>query len=350
MPGFMRSHRTVAYALAAAFVLSFSIAGCGATKEKKIKIGFLVKYPEEKWFQDEWRFARKCADANGFELYTIGTTDGEKVLSAIDNLAAKGVQGFVICIPDVRLGPAVMAKAAATNMKVIAVDDQFVGADGAFMDVPYMGIAARSIGETVGKALVDEFKKRGWNSKDTAVAAITFDELNTLKERTDGAVSALEAAGFPKEKIYRSTQKTTDQPGAFDAANTLLTQHPEVKRWLVLSVNDEGVLGAVRALENRGFGSDTVIGIGIGGQTAIEEFEKETPTGFFGSCLLNCYRHGYETTELLYKWISDDVAPPKDTRTEGIMIYRDNYLQVMAEHGFLDDRPATAPKDSAGVK
>ncbi len=73
-------------------------------------------------------------------------------------MAAQGVQGFVICIPDVRLGPAVMAKASASNMKVIAVDDQFVGADGAFMDVPYMGIAARSIGETVGKALADEFK------------------------------------------------------------------------------------------------------------------------------------------------------------------------------------------------
>lgn len=350
MPEYSRFRFITLFVLAAILLGACFMTGCGTKKERKIKIGFLVKYPDEKWFQDEWRFARKCADANGFELFTIGTTDGEKVLAAIDNLAAKGVQGFVICIPDVRLGPAVMARASASNMKVIAVDDQFVGADGGFMDVPYMGIAARSIGETVGRALADEMKKRGWNTGETAAAAITFDELNTLKERTDGAASALEAAGFPKDKIYRSNEKTTDQPGAFDAANTLLTQHPEVRRWLVFSVNDEGVLGAVRAMENRGFGRDTVIGIGIGGQTAIEEFRKDTPTGFFGSCLLNSYRHGYETTELMYKWIRDGVEPPKDTRTEGIMIYRDDYLNVMAEHGFIDDLSAAALQDSAGMK
>jgi L-arabinose transport system substrate-binding protein len=311
------------------------IQGCGkrASEQEKIRIGFLVKAPDEAWFRNEWAFAQKCADDHGFDLVKIGAPDGEKVLSAIDNLGAQNCRGFVICTPDVRLGPAIVAKAGTYGMKVYTVDDQFVGAGGEFMDVPYMGISARAIGEMVGETLFKEFQKRGWSTNETAACAITFDELHTVKERTDGATAALVKAGFPAERIHRVAQKTTDVPGGFDAANVLLTQHPEVKRWLVFSVNDEGVLGAVRALEGRGLGADSVIGVGIGGTTAIQEFKKQEPTGFFATCLLSPRRHGYEAAERLFQWIRDGIEPPKDIRTAGIMVTRDNCAQVMREQG-----------------
>ncbi len=311
-------------------------ASAFAASPSKVKIGFLVKMPDEKWFQEEWHFAQEAADKYGFDLIKIGTPDGEKTLSAIDNLAAQGAQGFVICTPDVRLGPAIMAKAKSYGMKVFSVDDQFAGADGKFMDVPYMGISARKIGEDVGKALYAEMKKRGWKASETAAMAVTFDELNTVKERTDGATASLSAAGFPANKIYRAAEKTTDVPGAFDAASALLTQHPEVKRWLVFSVNDEGVLGAVRALENRGFNATNTIGIGIGAGSGVIEFKKKNVTGFFATALISPYRHGYETAEYLYKWIHDGIEPPKDTRTAGSIVTRENYVEVMKKLGLED--------------
>ena len=83
----------------------------GQPAASNVKLGYLVKQPEEPWFQYEWQWAQKCADKYGFELIKLGTTDGEKVLSAIDNLGAQGAQGFVICTPDVKLGPAIVAKA-----------------------------------------------------------------------------------------------------------------------------------------------------------------------------------------------------------------------------------------------
>ena len=303
---------------------------------EKIKIGYLVKMPDEPWFQNEWKFAQQCADQNGFDLVKIGATDGEKVLSAIDNLAAQGAQGFVICTPDVRLGPAIVAKAQGYGMKVYSVDDQFVGPDGKFMDTHYMGISAHEIGRLVGKSLFDEFQRRGWSPEETAACAITFDELNTVKERTDGATEALIEAGFPAERIFRSAEKTTDVPGAFDAANVLLTQHADVKRWLIFSINDEGVLGAVRAMENHGFTKDTMIGVGIGGSTALSEFEKPEPTGLYASVLISPRQHGFETTERLYKWIKDGVEPPRDTRTSGIRITREDYRPIMTEQGLLE--------------
>jgi L-arabinose transport system substrate-binding protein len=303
---------------------------------ERLKIGFLVKMPDEKWFQDEWKFAQKCADRYQFDLLKIGATDGEKVLSAIDSLAASGAKGFVICTPDVKLGPAILAKAKAQNMKVFTVDDQFVGPDGKFLDTPYMGISARDIGAQVGQALAAEFKKRGWKPDETGACGVTFTELNTARERTDGTIAALKAAGFPAQNLFTAPEKTTDVPGAMAATDVLLTQHPNFKRWLVFSMNDEGVLGAVRSLENRGFTSDSVLGIGIGGSSSFAEMEKQPPTGFYGTCLISPLRHGYETTEYLYRWIKDGTEPPKDTRTRGTLVTRENFKQVAREQGLLE--------------
>ena len=302
----------------------------------RIKLGFLVKMPEEPWFQEEWKFAQQAADQYGFDLIKIGTPDGDKVLSAIDNLGAQGAKGFVICTPDVRLGPAIVARAAEYKMKVFTVDDQFLGADGKFMDVPYMGLSARKIGTLVGDSLYAEMQKRGWNIAETGAMAVTFDELNTVKERTDGATDALVKAGFPESRIYRAPEKTTDIPGAFAAADVLLTQRPEVKKWLVYSVNDEGVLGAVRALENRGFKAADIIGIGIGAGSGAIEFKKPEVTGFHAFVLINPYRHGFETTELLYKWVKDGTVPPMDIRTDGALATRDTYVELFKKFGLED--------------
>ena len=46
----------------------------------QVKIGFLVKQPEEPWFQDEWKFAEMAAKEKGFTLVKIGAPSGEKAL------------------------------------------------------------------------------------------------------------------------------------------------------------------------------------------------------------------------------------------------------------------------------
>lgn len=312
------------------------LAGCSGKQggDEKIKIGFLVKQPDEPWFQNEWKFAQQAADSFGFELIKIGATDGEKVLAAIDNLAAQGAKGFVICAPDVRLGPSIVAKAHAQGLKLMSVDDRFVSADGSFITgVPHLGISATEIGRTVGRALADEMRNRGWDPKETALCAATWEELQTTRERTDGAIAALTEAGFPKENVFKAAQRVADIPGAFDAVNALLIQHASVKRWLVCGNNDNAVLGAVRALEGRGFDASTVIAIGINGTDCIVEFQKDRPTGFFASILLAPKRHGFDTAEMMYRWVKDGVEPPMETYTQGILITRDTFRDVLAEQG-----------------
>ncbi len=305
-----------------------------STSPAAVRIGFLVKQPEEPWFQLEWKFADQAAKELGFEVVKIGVPDGEKVLAAIDNLAASGAQGFVICTPDARLGPSIVAKARLRGLKLISVDDRFLGADGQpITSVPYLGISAYKIGESVGAALHAEMSARQWPVADTAVCAVTFEELDTAKDRTDGAIAAVLAAGFPKDKIFKAPQKTTDIPGAFDATNILLTQHPGVKHWLICGMNDSAVLGAVRATEGRGFDAAHVIGIGINGTDCIPEFEKASPTGFFASSLLSARQHGADTATMLYHWIKEGREPAPDTRTVGVLINRANFRQTLKDQG-----------------
>lgn len=329
--------------LAPALLCLGFLAGCGkstapdsasaSAAPAKIKIGFLVKQPEEPWFQYEWKGADKAAAQYGFEVMKLGVPDGEKTMAAIDNLAVAGASGFVICTPDVRLGPQIMRRANEKGLKVVTVDDQFVK-DGKFMtEVPYVGMSASRIGTKQGETLAAEFKKRGWSAADTAVCAVTFEELDTARERTDSSIAALKAAGFPADRIFKAPQKTTDIPGSFDAVSVLLTQHSDVKHWLILGMNDSAVLGAVRAVEGRGFTAETAIGVGINGTDCIDELRKPKPTPFLGSMLASAPQEGFASAEMLYLWIKDGTPPPLDTRSEGILITRENFEEILKKEG-----------------
>ncbi|MFC3025238.1 arabinose ABC transporter substrate-binding protein [Vibrio zhugei] len=307
----------------------------GSDDDDTLKLGYLVKQPEEPWFQTEWAFAEKAGKDYNFDVIKMAVPDGEKTLNAIDTLAASGAKGFVICTPDPKLGPAIMAKAKSYGLKVMTVDDQFLNAKGQPMkQVPLVMMAASQIGQRQGQELVKEMKKRGWDQSNTAVMAITADELDTARRRVDGAIKAIKASGFPADNIHRVPTKTNDIPGALDAANSLLVQYPNVKQWLIVGMNDNTVLGGVRATEGQGFNASNVIGIGINGVDAVNELAKSKPTGFYGSLLPSPDVHGYKSIESLYKWVKDGVEPKKFVEvTDVVLITRDNYKEELAKKG-----------------
>ncbi|WP_434457426.1 substrate-binding domain-containing protein [Stutzerimonas urumqiensis] len=302
---------------------------------EEVKIGFLVKQPEEPWFQTEWAFAEKAAEEHGFTLLKIAVPDGEKTLAAIDSLAANGAKGFVICPPDVALGPAIVAKAKRNGLKVMAVDDRFVDANGEFMEeVPYLGMAAFEVGQKQGAAMAEEAKRRGWNWDETYAVINTYNELDTGKKRTDGSVDALLKAGFPEDHILHTPQKTLDVPGSMNATTSALVKLPRnAKNLIIGGMNDNTVLGGVRATESAGFSAENVIGIGINGTDAIGELKKDN-SGFYGSMLPSPHIEGYETARMMYEWVTTGKEPPKYTAMDEVtLITRDNFQQELEKIG-----------------
>ncbi|BDB19092.1 L-arabinose-binding periplasmic protein [Pseudomonas sp. CYM-20-01] len=319
---------------AAVAVSAMSLSGLLLAAEE-VKIGFLVKQAEEPWFQTEWAFAEKAGKEHGFTVIKIAVPDGEKTLSAIDSLAANGAKGFVICPPDVSLGPAIVAKAKANGLKVIAVDDRFVDAKGNFMeDVPYLGMAAFEVGQKQGAAMAAEAKKRGWDWKDTYAVINTFNELDTGKKRTDGSVKSLEEAGMPKDHILFTAAKTLDVPGSMDATNSALVKLPSgAKNLITGGMNDNTVLGGVRATESAGFKAANVIGIGINGTDAIGELKKPE-SGFFGSMLPSPHIEGYNTAKMMFDWVTKGTEPAKYTAMDEVtLITRANFKDELTKIG-----------------
>jgi L-arabinose transport system substrate-binding protein len=298
-----------------------------------VKVGFIVKQPEEPWFQTEWRFAERAAGENNFELIKIGGTDGERVLAGIDNLGARGAQGMVICAPDTRLGAAIQQRAAANDLKLMSVDDRLVGADGQPIEsIPHVGISATEIGRQVGETIAAEAARRGWNLAEIGLLRVTFDNLETARQRTTGARNALIEAGMPVGRVFDAPMRTSDTEGGFNAANPVLTRQGAIRHWAVVGMNDETVLGAVRATEGVGLGVDDVIAVGINGSASAQgEFQKAQPTAFFASILLDARRHGYETTLAMYRWITENVAPEPLVYTDGKVMTRENWQELKAE-------------------
>ncbi len=198
--------------------------------------------------------------------------DGEKTLSAIDSLAANGAKGFVICPPDVSLGPAIMAKAKLNGLKVIAVDDRFVDASGKFMeDVPYIGMAAFEVGQK-------QEQRHGRRSEKTRLGLERHLRGGQHLQRTRHRQEAHRRFGQAPAKTpaCRKTTsssaalKTLDVPGSMDATNSALVKLPSAAKNLIIGgMNDNTVLGGVRATEAAGFAAANVIGIGINGTDAI---------------------------------------------------------------------------------
>ena len=313
-----------------------AVAAEDCTPEKgPVKIGFIVKSMGDSWFQTETSFAKDEAKTLGVEVNVLEAKTGDAVLSTIDSMATNGVQGIIICSPETQLGSAIKAATDRHKIKLMSVDDRLLGSDSKpLAAIPHLGISATNIGKQVGEAIAAEIKKRGWKPEEVGAIAITVPTLQTAKERVDGAEAAIEADGFKKENVFDAAWSgAVDIASASDAANAVLTAHSNIKKWVVFSSNDDGVLGGIRSISNRGIPPTDMIGVGINGMLAAAEWAKGTPTGMYASVLLEPKIHGASTVEAMTKWIKDCKKPDLETYTSGTVIHSNDYKEAMVKAG-----------------
>lgn len=316
-------------ALAAVLFSAAVSVAVPANADEPLTIGFLVKRPDLAWFQDAQAAARALGAEQNFKVIDIGVTDGEKALAAIDALNAAGAMGFIVCPPDVRLGPAILAKARATGMKVVAVDNRLLGRDGKPLEgVPFLGISGHDAGVEVGQALLLEMQRRGWTPADTAALRLVTATLPTAVERVDGTREALLAGGFLPQAIVDAAQKSTDGESGHAAAKAIFAAHDKVDHWLIFGPTEESVIGAVRASEEAKLDADDVLAIGIDGSApAFAEFARPQSSGFYATLAFSAQRHGRESAANLVRWIREGVEPPAVTTTEGTLVTRETWQQ-----------------------
>jgi len=310
-------------ALAAAAITAMPIFE--SAMAQNLKIGFINKMGDHPWFVAEVEGARSRAQELGVDFISQDVQfDANLAITTLDTMIGDGVAGIAIVVPDRGIGPTVAAKAASAGIPMIAVDDDFTFEDGA--PIPYVGMNARNIGQKVGEELAKLYKAEGWDKKKVKLVSIEDRKADTCMQRNAGAEEAFltQVPEFDPADILRVAYDNT-MVNSIDVMTTTLTAHPDATHWAFYSCNDDGVLGAARALENSGYDASSGLGIGIDGSRACDAFGSGIPSGFRGTMWLNSANHGAIAVELLVKAAREGSDIPLTTYADPELITFENF-------------------------
>lgn len=309
----------------AVLALSTSLVMCGSAFAAEVKIGYINKMGDHPWFVAEVAGAKAAAEAAGADFVSQDVQfNADLTITTIDTMIGDGVQGIAIVVPDKGLGPVVAQKAKDAGIPLIAVDDDITYQDGT--PVPYVGLDAFSIGKNVGAELAKLYLSEGWADKEVRIASIEDRKADTCMQRNKGAEEAFLSAvpGFDPANIVRVAYDNT-MVNSIDVMTTTLTANPQVTNWIFYSCNDDGVLGAARAMENSGYSADQGMGIGIDGSRACDAFGGGKPSAFRGTMWLNSANHGKIAVQLLLANIKDGTPLPEKTFSDPEFITAANF-------------------------
>lgn len=301
--------------------------------KKEIVLAGIYKALDQVWFIDEGNAAKKTAMEMGAKnvLLIDAKMNPDTYLSALDNVITQGVDGLMVCVPDQKLSKATVDKCKAAGIPVIACDDPLQDEEGNFL-APFVGIDARMIGETMAKWLAEYVNENNKISdpSTTGLMLMAVDTVSSCVPRTDGqlAVWKEEFPDFPEENIFR-VDYNGETEKAFNAAAGTITANPQIKTWLVMTVNDEGAAGATRALEQAALDKDSIV-VGLGGYLAKGEFKKDYSC-FIASAFIDANDVGSTAAKELMEYLLEGKEIPMDYRIKTKMVTKENYKEVMGK-------------------
>ncbi len=307
------------------FVMSVS------AEDNKLVVYGIYKAGDQTWFIDEGAAAKKAVEAAGGEfIFVDAKMSPEEYLKAIDNAIANKATGIVTCIPDQTLSQAVVDKLQEAKIPVVAADDALQDADGKKL-VPWVGINAYVIGEANGEWLANYAKENNLVSDpEVGLLILTMDTVSSCVPRAEGEYNKFTELlpEFDKSKIFKSDYDGTTEKGNI-AASAIFTAHPEIKKWLVTGANEEGTIGAVRALESIGLDKDACV-VGLGGYLAKDEFKKEGGSAMKAASYFSSDAVGTTSVKILLDIIAGKEVP-METAVDAIMVTPENYVEVMGD-------------------
>ncbi|KFB09351.1 substrate-binding domain-containing protein [Nitratireductor basaltis] len=312
--------------------LHLMTAACAATMlavpaanaQDDIKIGYINKMGDHPWFVAEVAGAKEAAEAGGAAFVSQDVQfNADLTITTLDTMIGDGVDGIAIVVPDRALGPIVAARAAEAGVPIIAVDDDIE--DEAGNPVPYVGLNAFAIGEQVGAELAKLYQEKGWEKGSVGIVSIEDRKADTCMQRNGGAEKALlENSDLGEDQIIRAAYDNT-MVNAIDVMTTTLTANPQYDHWIFYACNDDGVLGAARAMENSNYPAENGIGIGIDGSRACDAFGNGRESAFKGTMWLNSENHGRDAVNLLLKKIKDGTELPEATYSDPEFVTLENF-------------------------
>ena len=317
--------------LAIVLALALMLCALTAVAESKGMIYGIYKAGDQTWFIDEGAAAEAAAKEAGYDFtYVDAKMSPEEYLRAIDNAIANNAAGVVTCIPDQTMSQAAVDKLAEAGIPVVAADDALQMTDGTKI-APWVGINAYVIGEANGAWIAEYAKANNLvNDPECALLIMTMDTVSSCVPRAEGEYDKFTelCPEFDTAKIFKADYDgTTDKGNTASAA--VFTAHPEITKWLVTGANEEGTIGALRALESAGLDGESCV-VGLGAYMAKDEWKKDGESAMKASAYFSSNSVGAGSIEVLLQ-IIDGQEVTMETAVDAIVVTPETYVEVMGK-------------------
>lgn len=302
-------------------------------KDDKIIIAGIYKAGDQVWFIDEGAAAEEMSKQMGADefIYIDSKMNPETYLQAIDNVIAQEVDGVLTCIPDQQLSQVTVNKLKEAGIPVIAADDALQDLEGNKL-APWVGISAYNIGAANGDWMASYAIENGLDKDvEAGVLLLTMDTVSSCVPRTEGEYDKFKEniPDYPEDRIFRADYNGETDKG-FTAASSIITANPQIKKWMIMTANDEGAVGAVRALEQGGLDQDSCV-IGLGAYLAKGEFKKEY-SAMKAATYFSAQAVGGDSAKFLMEYILNGTEIPMEHAVDAIIVTKDNYKEVMGKY------------------
>lgn len=304
-----------------------------SNKKSDITIGIIYKTLDEPWFEEEGKAAKAQALKMGAKDVIIidSKMNPDVYLSALDNLITRNVSGILVCVPDQKLSKITVDRCKKSNIPIIACDDPLTDTEGNFLS-PFVGINAGKIGEDISNWMIDYLEKNKKLSElqSSGLLLMSIDSVTSCIPRTEGQLRTFtkRIPNFPKENIFRVDYDGQTEK-AFDSAASTILNNSQIKNWFVMAANDEGTVGAIRALEQSNLSKDSAA-VGIGGNVAKDEFLNEN-SSFLATSYINPTEVGEISAKELMENLLYGKKIPEKYLIKDKIITRDNFKALSSK-------------------
>jgi len=236
----IRKSRWTALALTAAMVVTASgVATPAQAAPKKLTIGFVVHVIGNPFINQIIEAAKMAAKDLGVTIKVTGPAgaEGDAQLTAVQNLAASGVDGIATSVPA-----ASMVNGLNAIIKSGTPIVQFNGL-GVGVNAPYVGEKSVESGRLLGKMVLD--KIGGKNAKGDVIVGNCYPGFPVLENRQKGVLESLKKA--PGVKIIGPSDVKVDSAANFAAWQGLLAANPGALAMVGLCAPDVESIGKVNA-------------------------------------------------------------------------------------------------------
>jgi len=318
--------RALILVIAVLFLASVSMSAFAAPAPK-LKFAYVCKMLTHPWFIEEENGIKAQAKALGIDYIGVDANlQDEAFMQALDNVIGQGAQALMVVVTHQTLGPVVIDKAREAKIPIITIDDTILDSAGA--QNPHVGLPTTETGIMGGHALAKLARERNFFSTGNVVKVMQIDMsfLSVVHDRTVGYKQALQQ-DLPQLKdsdFIVQDSKTGMFEENLPVAQAILAAHPEVTRWLVTGINDDGALAPLRVFEEAGFPLKNVLSCGLGGyKTSYEEFQKSHDSYIVTK--LQPFKEGQAAVQILFDYITKKKAMPQNTLVSGDVVTKANF-------------------------